>query len=95
MFPKPALEVLAASVAFGGKPVFSDVSFELDYGGLVGLIGPNGAGKTTLLRSVLGEVPLASGAIRIDGHDRHIADRPRAFEAGVDRLCAAAHRHRP
>ncbi|MCC6102430.1 MAG: metal ABC transporter ATP-binding protein [Olegusella sp.] len=69
MFPKPALEVSAASVAFGGKPVFNDVSFELDYGGLVGLIGPNGAGKTTLLRSVLGEVPLASGAIRIDGHD--------------------------
>jgi ATP-binding cassette, subfamily F, member 3 len=34
-------------------------------GEIVGLVGPNGAGKSTLLRAIVGEWPLASGALRI------------------------------
>ena len=34
-------------------------------GDVVGLVGPNGAGKSTLLRAIMGEWPLASGALRI------------------------------
>jgi molybdate transport system ATP-binding protein len=46
-----------------------DLSVALDVanGETVAVLGPNGAGKSTLLRALAGLVPLASGAIRIDG----------------------------
>ena len=33
------------------------------------MLGPSGAGKTTLFRALVGEVPLASGRIELDGRD--------------------------
>ena len=53
----------------GGRPVLSDVSFNLERGELIGVVGPNGAGKTTLLRILAsldrpdsGRVTLVPGA---------------------------------
>ncbi|MGH7388476.1 MAG: ABC-F family ATP-binding cassette domain-containing protein [Candidatus Rokuibacteriota bacterium] len=40
--------------AYGGDPVFRDVSWRLGTGDRVGLVGPNGAGKTTLCRILAG-----------------------------------------
>ena len=56
-----------AAVAFGQHTVWSEASFTLEQGDFVGLIGPNGTGKTTLLRVLLGQVPLASGSVRLLG----------------------------
>jgi branched-chain amino acid transport system ATP-binding protein len=39
---------------FGGLTAVSNVSFEVEFGGIVGLIGPNGAGKTTVFNLVTG-----------------------------------------
>ena len=36
-------------------------------GDRIGLIGPNGAGKSTLLRTIVGELPPASGIVRVGG----------------------------
>jgi ATP-binding cassette subfamily F protein 3 len=41
---------------FGGEPLFSGVSFNLNEKECVGLAGKNGSGKTTLLRIISGEV---------------------------------------
>jgi zinc/manganese transport system ATP-binding protein len=56
-----------ASVAFGQRPIWSDANFTLKAGQFVGVIGPNGNGKTTLLRVLLGQVPLASGRVKVLG----------------------------
>lgn len=42
------------SKAYGGRTLFSDISFELYQGNRVGLVGPNGIGKSTLLHILAG-----------------------------------------
>ncbi len=54
---------------FGGLRVFSEVSFSLEPGGLMGVIGPNGAGKTTLINVISGRVTASDGRVRLDGRD--------------------------
>jgi iron complex transport system ATP-binding protein len=60
-----ALENLAASL--GKRAVLAGISATLQPGTLVGVIGPNGAGKSTLVRAMLGLVPTALGAVKVDG----------------------------
>lgn len=61
------LEVKNASIAVGGRQLFSGLSFTVSDGQIVCLTGCSGSGKTTLLRAILGFHPLAEGHISIDG----------------------------
>ncbi|MDQ3169771.1 MAG: ATP-binding cassette domain-containing protein [Acidobacteriota bacterium] len=53
----------SVGACYQGAEVFTNVSFELGPGQVLGLIGPNGAGKTTLLRIVAGLIRPHSGRI--------------------------------
>ncbi len=50
-----------------GKPVLSDVSFDIPAGKIVGLLGPNGCGKTTLLKILSGCIHDYKGKVVIGG----------------------------
>ena len=52
-----------------------DVSFEAPRGRVTAIVGPNGSGKSTLVRALLRRVPLASGAMAIDGADLGTLDQ--------------------
>ncbi|MCC6019261.1 MAG: ABC transporter ATP-binding protein [Candidatus Verstraetearchaeota archaeon] len=52
---------------FGGLVALDKVSFEINYGEIVGLIGPNGAGKTTLINVVCGVLKADDGDIFFEG----------------------------
>jgi len=58
--------------------VFKDLSFTLESGAALVVTGANGIGKSSLLRTLAGLVPLAGGAVRIEGGD---LDRPLAEHA--------------
>jgi iron complex transport system ATP-binding protein len=62
-----ALAFEAVKAGYRGRVALDGVTAEFARGAVTGLVGPNGAGKTTLLRAALGIVPLAGGAVRIDG----------------------------
>ena len=52
----------------------NDVSFELDYGGTIGLVGETGAGKTTIAKAICQILPvppsrIKSGEIRFEGKE--------------------------
>ena len=69
-FPDPpasgttVVEVSHLSKAYGGPPVFEDVSFDLGRGERLLVLGLNGAGKTSLLRILAGETEANLGDVR-------------------------------
>ena len=50
-----------------------DINFEVQAGEVVVLAGLVGAGRTELARAIIGDVPLTSGAIRVDGPGAAVA----------------------
>lgn len=67
--------------AIKGKPLVSDVSFDIPQGGFVSLLGASGAGKSTLLKIIAGILPQTKGSVLFNGrsidnipaHKRHCA----------------------
>ncbi len=59
------IEVESLSKGYGGDPIFSDLTFTVPRGAVVGLIGPNGAGKTTLFKMIAGEEQPDSGTLKL------------------------------
>ena len=63
------LEARDVVVTVAHTEVVRGVSLSLAGGEVLGVLGPSGAGKTTLFRALVGEVPLTSGRIELDGRD--------------------------
>jgi len=61
------LELEGISLSYNGKPVLSDVSFQVPHGARLAVVGPNGAGKSSLFKALVGLLPLRAGQIRIHG----------------------------
>ncbi|HEY2148881.1 MAG TPA: ABC-F family ATP-binding cassette domain-containing protein, partial [Pirellulales bacterium] len=64
------------------KPLFRDLSLQIERGQRWGILGPNGSGKTTLLRCLIGHetpdegsVHLGTG-VRIGYFDQHLSELP-------------------
>jgi ABC-type branched-subunit amino acid transport system ATPase component len=63
------IDVQGVSKAFGGVKANTNVSMQVERGGITGLIGPNGSGKTTLFNSIVGYHPIDSGSIKFEGEE--------------------------
>jgi ATP-binding cassette, subfamily F, member 3 len=53
-------------MTFGGRVLFEDASFGVNYGDRVALVGPNGAGKTTLFSIILRQLEPDAGTVQRD-----------------------------
>ena len=56
------------TVTLAGRPIFGDLTWEIQRGQRIGLVGPNGAGKSTIMKLVAQELTTASGQVfRLSG----------------------------
>lgn len=86
LFPKQttvpgdvALEVVNLSAA--GH--FSDITFTLRKGEIVGMAGLIGAGRTDVARTIFGILPATTGTIRVDGKPVKISSPEQAMALGI------------
>jgi heme exporter protein A len=75
------LRVSHLSCSRGHKPLFADVSFELNAGQALHLEGDNGVGKTSLLRIICGLSPADAG--EVCWHDQAIQHNAAAFRSSL------------
>ncbi|MCC6335689.1 MAG: ABC-F family ATP-binding cassette domain-containing protein [Myxococcales bacterium] len=59
------IEAKGVAQRFGERTVFAGVNLIVQPGERLGIVGPNGAGKTTLVKTLLGELPPASGTVTL------------------------------
>jgi cell division transport system ATP-binding protein len=69
------IELQNVTIAHRGLPVVRDLTMRIDAGDVIVLSGETGSGKTSLLRALYGDMPVASGTIRIDGVDLRTIQR--------------------
>jgi urea transport system ATP-binding protein len=63
------LKVEGLNQYYGGSHILRDLSFEARQGEVTVVLGRNGVGKTTLLKSLMGVVPIKTGAMQLGGQD--------------------------
>lgn len=69
------LEVQNITINYGVCAVVRGISLKLEAGKIIALLGANGAGKTTLLKSLNASLPVAAGAVLLDGKDLKTCSR--------------------
>ena len=76
-------EVSQLNVAYGESHVIHDISLAVGANESVAVMGRNGMGKTTLLKSLMGLVPIRTGAIEFDGQRIEKATPYQRARAGI------------
>lgn len=62
--------IQGAELGYSDLAILSNFFWRVHQGERWAIVGPNGAGKTTLVRTILGLIPLRSGAIQFQNNDR-------------------------
>ena len=79
----PVLEVRNVSKYFGSVIALNDVSASVGAGEVTCVLGDNGAGKSTLIKILSGFHQPSSGALLLDGEEKHFSSPIDAREAGI------------
>ncbi|GGZ18971.1 metal ABC transporter ATP-binding protein [Streptomyces poonensis] len=67
---EPVISLRGVRAELGSRPVLRGIDLTVNRGEVVALLGANGSGKSTAVRSVIGQVPVASGEIELFGTPR-------------------------
>ncbi|TDK31341.1 sugar ABC transporter ATP-binding protein [Rhizobium deserti] len=80
---QPGSEVIFAVSGLTKSGVFSDISFEIRRGEILGFAGLMGAGRTEVARAIFGADPYDAGTITLAGETISIANPRAAIDAGI------------
>ncbi len=81
--PPPNAPLLLQVERLSLNRCFSDISFELRAGEILGITGLLGSGRTALALSLFGLMPAESGRVRIDGRPVDLREVRDALEDGI------------
>jgi ATP-binding cassette subfamily F protein 3 len=73
------------TIEIADRTLISNFTATIRRGDTVGLFGPNGSGKSTFLRALVGEMPVASGELRLGGSVRPAYYRQDMAQVPLDR----------
>lgn len=62
---------------------FKDVSFDVNYGEILGVYGLMGSGRTEIMKTIFGVYPLDNGEIELDGNKVNIKNPKEAIKNGI------------
>lgn len=65
------------------KNILENISFNAKKGELTVIIGSVGSGKTSLLMTILGEMPIVSGKVKVKGRISYVSQEPWIFSGTV------------
>jgi urea transport system ATP-binding protein len=77
------LNVSDIYVSYGQSEALHGISFAAEKNETVAIMGRNGMGKTTLFKSLMGILPLKSGAVSVDGVDVSREESFRRVSKGI------------
>ncbi|MBK8049886.1 MAG: sugar ABC transporter ATP-binding protein [Anaerolineales bacterium] len=87
LFPKVVSDFTPAPLLrvrnLAAQGLFSDVSFDLFGGEVLGLVGLQGSGTSDVLRSLFGKTPVSSGEIEVNGKPAHFRSSLDAIASGI------------
>ena len=86
------LTLSGVDVTFGARTLVAGLDLVLGPGDVTALVGPNGSGKSSLMRTVVGELPLEAGSIRLAPSDATIGWLPQTAPDPSESLLAFARR---
>ena len=86
------LTLSGVDVAFGARTLFSGLDLTLADGDVTAVVGPNGSGKSTLMRTIVGELPVEAGSIRLAPRDATIGWLPQVVPDPSETLLTYARR---
>ena len=80
---KPASTKVIEVKKLTTKPTFSDVSFSIAPGEILGITGLLGSGRTELAEAIFGQYPVDSGEIIVEGKSVRLNSSSAAIKAGI------------
>lgn len=80
---KPSFTKVIEVKKLSTKPTFSDVSFSIAPGEILGITGLLGSGRTELAEAIFGQYPVDSGEIIVEGKSVRLNSSSAAIKAGI------------
>ena len=86
------LTLTGLEVAFGARTLVTGLDLVLSPGDVTALVGANGSGKSSLMRTVVGELAVEGGSVRLAPSDATIGWLPQTLPEPGESLLAYARR---
>jgi ATPase subunit of ABC transporter with duplicated ATPase domains len=86
------LTTAALDVAIGARTLVTALDLVLADGDVTALVGPNGSGKSTLMRTLVGQLPVVHGEVRLAPSDATVGWLPQQLPDPAETLLAYVRR---